>query len=135
MMEKKNRHDLIWDGVLEKVSKSVRDVMGPLSKSWLTLDDVLKTTSDSVRFNIEELTEHIEQADLLLGQAINTTVYHRRVNALLNTCSSTTILRNQAGGKFLKKMQKLDKDKKDDGTKRQTVYHWKLLSTNCNFHI
>ena len=34
--------------VLEKVSKSVRDVMGPLSKSWLTLDEAFKTTADSV---------------------------------------------------------------------------------------
>ena len=130
MMKKKNPHDLIWDGVLEKVSKSVRDVMDPLSKSWLTLDEAFKTTVDSVSINIEELTEHIKQAVLLLGQAINTTVYHRRVNALLNTGSSssdtTTILHNQAdllktpnaelfGGEFLKKMQKLNKDKKDGG--------------------
>ena len=67
-MKKKNPHDLMWDGVLEKVSKSIRDVMGPLSQTWLTLDQAFKSTTETVSVDLEKITENIEQAVLLLGQ-------------------------------------------------------------------
>ena len=75
-----NDHDVA------RIQERIRDVMGPLSKVWLTLEEVKKDVNYQV--NIEEMAELTQQSVLLLAQASNSATYKRRVDAMKNVHGS-----------------------------------------------
>ena len=69
-----NDHDV------SRIQERIRDVMGPLSRVWLTLEEVKKDINIAV--NIDELAELTQLSVLLLAQASNSATYKRRVDAM-----------------------------------------------------
>ena len=68
------------DGDVARIQQRLRDVMGPLSKVWKTLEDVKKKPDTWV--NIKELAQLTEHSILLLAQASNAATYKRRIDVL-----------------------------------------------------
>ena len=75
-----NDHDIA------RIQERIRDVMGPLSRVWLELEEVKRDVNYQV--NIEELAENTQLSVLLLAQASNSATYKRRVDAMKNVHGS-----------------------------------------------
>ena len=116
------------DHDLARVQERIRDVMGPLAKVWLVLEDVKKDNDTEI--NIEELVEWTHHSVLLLAQAMNATTYKRRIDVLKNAHGSrgaaTSILKKQSdillksgeslfGQEFKKNNKSTLKESKDAG--------------------
>ena len=79
------------DHDLARVQERIRDVMGPLAKVWLTLEDVKRDPETHI--NINELVEGAQHSVLLLAQASNATTYKRRIDVLKNAHGSRGLQR------------------------------------------
>ena len=117
------------DNDVARVQERIRDVMGPLSKVWLTLEGVKKDPEAFI--DIKELVAWTQQSVLLLAQASNAATYKRRIDVLKNAHGSrhaaTTAIKKQSDtlmksgddlfGQEFKKLNKSTlKDSKDAGT-------------------
>ena len=55
--------------------------MGPLSKIWYTVEESL--VGNSRNFDVEEMSQYIDQTILLIGQVFNSVSCSRRMNVLI----------------------------------------------------
>ena len=62
--------------------------MGPLSKIWTTVESARLSQEDSVKVDLNEIQEFVEQTILLLGQVSNSISYYRRFYMLLALTNS-----------------------------------------------
>ena len=67
---------------LEKLQQRTINVLGPLTKVWDCLDSANNCSDEEVNINLPEITEDLEKAILLLGQANNAIAYQRRLFVL-----------------------------------------------------
>ena len=81
LLEVKKSRKLEQDRSLEKTQQKVLNIMGPLSKLWVGLDEV-KCSEKSGEMSLEDLSTAIEQAVVLVGQASQSITYQRRHNVL-----------------------------------------------------
>ena len=85
---KKKQKDLDFDNVLERIQGQNRSVMGPLSKIWTTVESARLSQEDSVKVDLKEIQEFVEQTVLLLGQVSNSISYYRMFYVLLALTNS-----------------------------------------------
>ena len=70
------------DMSLEKLQQRTINVLGPLTKVWDCLDSANNCSDEEININLPEITEDLEKAILLLGQANNAIAYQRRLFVL-----------------------------------------------------
>ena len=70
------------DATFEKIQCKNINVMGPLSKFWLLVQNALLSQKEGVPIKINKVKEYVEQSILLLGQSTNSMTFHRRYNIL-----------------------------------------------------
>ena len=131
------------DNDVARVQERIRDVMGPLSKVWLTLEGVKKDPESHI--DITELVAWTQQSVLLLAQASNSATYKRRIDVLKNAHGSrhaaTTTIKKQSdtlmksgddlfGQEFKKCNKSTLKDSKDAGTLLGKSTNAKKLKTS-----
>ena len=74
LKNKKKQKDLDFDNVLEKNQGRNRS-----AKIWTAVESARLYQEDSVEVNLKEIQEFVEQTVLLLGQALNSISYYRRL--------------------------------------------------------
>ena len=70
---------IFTDNTYEKIQKRIRQVMGPLARLWLLIENNAKTPQNMPMEEAITLTEHVM---ITLGQASHSITYGRRLNAL-----------------------------------------------------
>ena len=72
--------------------------MGPLSKAWYTVEESLAVGSR--KFDVNEMSQYIDQIILLIGQVFNSVSYSRHMNVLIGVgtvkVKAKNTLKNQA---------------------------------------
>ena len=79
---KHKQKDVGQDAMFERIQCKNINVMGPLAKLWLLIQNALSLQEEEVPIELHEVKEYVEQSILLLGQATNSMTYHRRYNML-----------------------------------------------------
>ena len=85
------------DRNIEKIQKRVVNIMGPLSQTQMGVDSMKDSTPSEVDFH--GLTQALEQAIVLVGQAAHSITYHRRIkilNALLKKTRKVSNVNQEA---------------------------------------
>ena len=70
--------ELLMQDILEKVRHRTRDVYGPLARMWSYLEEINSSRDKTVDVDIDTLSTCTRKAVLLLGQTINSLLYHHR---------------------------------------------------------
>ena len=99
LLDTKRSRELDHNRDLEKIQQKVLNIMGPLSKLWVGMDEV-KCSGKSGRMSLEDLTTAIEQTVVLVGQASQSITYQRRYIVLTSFLGdprkSTSILKEES---------------------------------------
>ena len=94
-------------GFCMRVQDKVLDIMGPLSKLWVMVEQVDSGNGSSSTVEMYTVLELLEKKVLLIGQCNNTITYERRKNILLGitgtTSSSQVALLLREKAEFLRK--------------------------------
>ena len=75
-----SKNETAVDLSLEKVQQKIVNVMGPLARVWKALEDV--KNDPNLTLSLKEVATNMDKTVLLLGQAFQAAIYHRRFNAL-----------------------------------------------------
>ena len=76
--------DITKDGTFEKIQDKVTDIMGPLSKLWVMIENSnSEKDGNAPVVQMDTVLELLEKTVVLIGQRSNTITYERRKNALL----------------------------------------------------
>ena len=107
LKDKKKSQELVIDATLEKIQSKTDDIMGPLSRLWTSVNNVVTggTEDEDNRLHVEEALKLIEQTILLIGQSHNTILYERRKNVL-----SAILPNHQVAATLREKADLLSKD-------------------------
>ena len=107
LKDKKKSQELAIDATLEKIQSKTDDIMGPLSRLWTSVNNVVTggTEDEDNRLHVEEALKLIEQTILLIGQSHNTILYERRKNVL-----SAILPNHQVAATLREKADLLSKD-------------------------
>ena len=70
--------ELLMQDILEKVRHRTRGVYGPLARMWSYLEEINSSRDKTVDVDIDTLSTCTRKAVLLLGQTINSLLYHHR---------------------------------------------------------
>ena len=94
---------------MEKVQDKVLDIMGPLSKLWVMVEQVNSGSASGSSSTVEMDTalELLEKIVLLIGQCNNTITYDRRKNVLLGVTGTSS---SQVASMLREKVAFLEKD-------------------------
>ena len=78
LMEEQNKSFQVnIDKMLERLQHKTVNIMDPLSRVWLSLDNAMNTKKRKVEITLEDLNVPVEQTIVLLGQAYNALTYQR----------------------------------------------------------
>ena len=119
LKDKKKQKDLDFDNVLEKIQGRNRSVMGPLSKTWTTVDSARLSQEDSVEADLKEIQEFVKPTALLLRKASNSISYYRRFYMLLALTNSPQQSKQMLREELLQKNDKYLFGKKF----RENIWH------------
>ena len=99
VIEAKKSRELEQDRSLEKIQQQVLNIMGPLSKLWVGVDEI-EMIPKFGRMSLEDLSTAIEQAIVSVGWASQSITYERRYNVLISLLrvprKSTSILKEES---------------------------------------
>ena len=90
LKQKKRPQDIAIDNTLEKVQDKVLDIIGPLSKLWVMVEQVNWGSGSSSTAEMDTVLELLEKTVLLIGQCNNTITYERRKNVLLGVTGTSS---------------------------------------------
>ena len=92
LKQKKRPQDIATGNTLEKVQDKVLDIMGPLSKLWVMVEQVNSGSGSSSTQEMDTVLvlELLEKAVLLIGQCNKTITYERRENVLLGVTGTSS---------------------------------------------
>jgi len=91
-----SKHTERLDMTFCRIEEKIRDILGPLSRLWIDLEDLSKIRDDQeLQLDIDSMLEKIHQSVILLGQAINTTLYQRRLYILSSICKDSMKAKSQ----------------------------------------
>ena len=92
LKQKKRPQDIAIDNTLEKVQDKVLDMMGPLSKPWVIVEQVNSSSASGSSSTVEMDTalELLEKTVLFIGQCNNTFTYERKKNVLLGVTGTSS---------------------------------------------
>ena len=86
LKEKHKQKDVDQDATIERIRSKNINVIGPLSKLWLLIQNALSLQEEEVPIELNKAKEYVEQSLLLLGQVTNPMTYHR-TNIILSQLS------------------------------------------------
>ena len=90
-LKQKNRpQDIAIDNTLEKVQDKVLDIMGPLSKLWVMVEQVNSGSGSSSTVEMDTVLKRLEKTKLFIGQCNNIIIYERRKNGLLDVTGTSS---------------------------------------------
>ena len=75
--------DIAIDNILEKVQDKVLDIMGPLLKLWVMVEQVNSGSDSSSTIEMDTVLDILEKTVLLIGQCNYKITYERRKNVSL----------------------------------------------------
>ena len=90
LKQTKRPQDIAIDNILENAQDKVLDIMGPLPKLWLMVEQVNSGSRSSSIVEIDTVLELLEKTVLLIRQYNNTTAYARRKNVLLGVTRTSS---------------------------------------------
>ena len=92
LKQKKRSQDIVIDNTLEKVQDKVLNIVGPLLKLWVMVEQVNSgsASGSSSTVEMDTVLELLEKTVLLIGQCSNTITYERRKNALLGVTGTSS---------------------------------------------
>ena len=91
LKEKKRPQDIAIDNTLEKVQDKVLDIIGPLSKLWIMVEQVNSGSGSNSIVEMDTALELLEKKVLLIGQCNNAITYERRKNVLLGVTETSSL--------------------------------------------
>ena len=81
LLEDQRKKKWIALDTFKKLQSKILTIMGPFSIVWYTVEESL--AGDSRNFDIDDMSQYIDQTMLLIGQAFNSLSYSRRMNVLI----------------------------------------------------
>lgn len=85
-----NSHEERLDTSLSKIEGKIWDILGPLSKLWFDLENLNNVPQDGeIELDLHSLLEKTHKSVILLAQAINATMYQRRLYILSAVCKDS----------------------------------------------
>ena len=79
--DQRKKKEIALDDTFKKLQSKILTIMGPFSIVWYTVEESL--AGDSRNFDIDDMSQYIDQTMLLIGQAFNSLSYSRRMNVLI----------------------------------------------------
>ena len=80
LMEEQNKsYQINIEKMLERLQHKTVNIMGPLSRVSLSLDNTIYNKKRKVETTLEDLNKLVEQTVVLLGEAYNALTYQRRL--------------------------------------------------------
>ena len=99
LWEAKKSKELEQGQSLENIQQKVLNIMEPVSKLWVGVDEV-KCSGKSWQMSLQDLPTAIDQTGVLVGQASQSITYYHRHNVLTsllqNPQKSTSILKEKS---------------------------------------
>ena len=80
LADPKKKKEIALDNTFKKLQTKILKIIGPLRKVWYTMEESL--AGGSKKFDVDDMSQYIDQAVLLIGQAFNSVSYSRRMNVL-----------------------------------------------------
>ena len=90
LKQKKRPQGISIYNTLEQVKDKVLDIMGPLSKLWVIVEQVNSGSSCSSTVEMDTVLKLLEKTVLLIVQCNNTITYERRKNVLLGVTGTSS---------------------------------------------
>ena len=90
LKQKKRSQDSVIDNILEKVQDKLLNIMGPLSKLWVMIEQVNSGSGSSSTVEMDTALEPLQKTVLLIGQCNNTNTNERRKNVLLDVTGASS---------------------------------------------
>ena len=79
------------DGTFENIQDKVTDIMGPLSKLWVMIENANSEKDENAPVvQMDTILELLEKTLVLIGQCSNTITYERRKNTFLGVTLTST---------------------------------------------
>ena len=78
--DQRKKKEIALDDTFKKLQSKILTIMEPLSKVWYTVEESL--AGSSRKFDVEEISQYINQTILLIGQVFNSVSYNRCSNVL-----------------------------------------------------
>ena len=75
------KKEIALDDTFKKLQSKILTVIGPFSKVWYTIEESLD--GGSRKFDVEKMSQYIDQTILLIGQVFNSLSCSRRMNVLI----------------------------------------------------
>ena len=83
LKQKKKTVNMIIDGTFEKIPDKVTDIMDPLSKLWVMIENANSEKDDNTPvIQMNAVLQLLEKTVVLIGQCSNIITYERHKNAL-----------------------------------------------------
>ena len=82
LQENYKHKDVDQNATFERIQSKNINVMRPLSKLWLLIQNPLLLQEEAVPIELNKVKEYVEQSILLLHQATHAMTYHGRCNIL-----------------------------------------------------
>ena len=96
--DQRKKKEIVLVDTFKKLQSKILTIMGPLSKVWYTMEESL--AGSSREFDVDEMSQYIDQTILLIGQAFNSVSYSRRMNVLIGVgtekVKAKNILKNRS---------------------------------------
>ena len=96
--DQKKKKEIALDDTFKKLQSKILTIMGPLSKVRYTVEESL--AGGSRKFDVDEMSQYIDQTILLIGQTFNFVSDSRRLNVLTGVetekVKAKNALKNQA---------------------------------------
>ena len=103
LKEKHKQKDVDQDATFERIQCKNINILGPLSKLWLLIQNALSSQEEEVPIELNKVKEYVEKSIFLLGQATNSMTYienttHNILSALNSVPQqSKEMLKEEAG--------------------------------------
>ena len=93
-LRKRKKLDITIDGTFEKIQDKITDIVGPLSKLWVMIENAKSEKDGNAPVvQMDTVLQLLEVTVVLIGQCSNTIIYERCKNPLQGvTGTSTTLL-------------------------------------------
>ena len=89
--KRKKTVNITIDGTFEKIQDKVTDIMGPLSKLWVMIENANPEKDvNASAVQMDTVLELLEKTVVLIGQCSNTIIYETRKNVLLGVRGTST---------------------------------------------
>ena len=92
-LRKRKKLDITIDGTFEKIQDKITDIVGPLSKLWVMIENAKSEKDGNAPVvQMDTVLQLLEVTVVLIGQCSNTITYERCKNPLQGVTGTSTTL-------------------------------------------